>query len=225
MKSSFSTHFSRGASWILIIYLSLVIPGCSFRPAELSPEEARLLQTRDFNHSPEKVAKAASIVLQEMHYTLGNVDMGLGIITASRSSEHSLAPISREGSTESDLGTFCVVAGAVAVVTLFLVWMFDAFDSDDEDESSSSGNDHSHHHDHGSDINIFGSSGSSISEADSYTYNLTINLEERSLEQTRLRLTIQGEHYEGPTLVETGPVQDQQFYDDFYFRLQALLGP
>lgn len=225
MKPSLQSQLSRSATWILVIYLSLVIPGCSFRPTELSPEEARILQTRDFNHSPEKVAKAASIVLQEMHYTLGNVDMGLGIITASRTSEHLLAPISREASAENDLGTFCLVAGTVAVVTLFLVWIFDVFDSDDDEESSHSGNNHSHHHDHDSDINIFGSSGSSMSDADSYIYNLTINLEERSLQQTRLRLTIQGEHFEGPTLVETGPVQDQQFYDDFYSRLQAILGP
>ncbi len=231
MNTSSINHFSRGASWLLIIYLSLMISGCSFRPAEIAPEEARVLQTRDFNGAPEEVAKAVSVVLQEMHYTLGNVDMGLGVMTATRNSERLLAPISREASGEDDieneLGTFCLIAGTLAVVGLFLAWMFDAFDGDDEDHEDNddrrSGRSHrSRSHGHDSDFSIIGS-GHSGSEADSYTYTMTINMEEISMQQTRVRLTVQGEHYEGPSMVETGPVQDQQFFIDFFTRLQATL--
>ena len=233
MKTSGMNRYSRGASWLLIIYLSIIISGCAYRPAELTPEQARVLQTRDFNGSPEEVAKAVSVVLQEMHYTLDNVDMGLGIMTASRTSERLLAPISRETSGESDfeseLGTFCLIAGTMAVVGLFLAWMFDAFDSDDDEDdedddrrpSRRSHRSRSHHHDSG--WSIFGSSDNSPSSADSYTYIMTINLEELSLQQTRVRLTVQGEHFEGPSLVETGPVQDQQFFIDFFTRLQTTL--
>jgi len=233
MKTSSINRFSRVASWLLIIYLSLVMTGCSFRPAEISPEEARILQTRDFNGTPEEVAKAVSVVLQEMHYSLGNVDMGLGVLTATRTSERSLAPISLETGPQSDfeseLGTFCLVAGTIAVVGLFLAWIFDSFDSDDDDDNEDddnrrSGRSHrsrSHHHDSG--FSIFGPSSSGPSDADSYTYTMTINLEEISLQQTRVRLTVQGEHYEGPSIVESGPVQDQQFFIDFFTRLHTTL--
>ncbi|NQT63516.1 MAG: hypothetical protein HQ556_11200 [Candidatus Marinimicrobia bacterium] len=235
MKTTSINRFSRVASWLLIIYLSFIMSGCSYRPAELTPEQARVLQTRDFNGSPEEVAKAVSVVLQEMHFTLGNVDMGLGLMTASRTSERLLAPISRETSVENgvenELGTFCLIAGTMAVVGLFIAWMFDAFD-DDEDEEEDNENDdrhtprrshrsRSHHHD--SSWSMFGSHDSGPSSADSYTYIMTINLEELSLQQTRVRLTVQGEHYEGPSLVESGPVQDQQFFIDFYTRLQTTL--
>lgn len=237
MKTKSTNRFSRGASWLLIIYLSFIMSGCSYRPTELTPEQARVLQTRDFNGSPEEVAKAVSVVLQEMHYTLGNVDMGLGIMTASRTSERLLAPISREtageNDLESELGTFCLIAGTMAVVGLFIAWMFDAFDDDDEDEDDDDENDNrrppsrrshrsrSHHHD--SSWSIFGSSDSGPSSADSYTYIMTINLEELSLQQTRVRLTVQGEHFERPSLVATGPVQDQQFFIDFFTRLHTTL--
>ena len=54
---------------------------------------------------------------------------------------------------------------------------------------------------------------------------MTINLEDLPLQQTRVRLTVQGEHYEGPSLVESGPVQDQQFFIDFFNRLYTELQP
>jgi hypothetical protein len=233
MKTTSINRFSRVASWLLIIYLSFIVSGCSYRPAELTPEQARVLHTRDFNGSPEEVAKAASVVLQEMHYTLGNVDMGLGLMTASRTSERYLAPISREtgaeNELENELGTFCLIAGTVAVVGLFIAWMFDAFDDDDDDDDNDddrrphrrSHRSRSHHND--SSWSLFGSNDSGPSSADSYTYTMTVNLEELSLQQTRVRLTVQGEHYEGPSLVESGPVQDQQFFIDFFTRLHATL--
>jgi len=235
MKTSMISRVTRGSTWLLVIYLSLAISGCTYRPAELSPEEARILQTREFNGTPEEVAKAISIVLQEMHYTLDNVDMGLGIITATRTSERSLAPISREsaGSTdmESELGTFCLIAGTMAVVGLFLAWIFDSSDGDDDDEDDDKRGDnpprkhrksHSHHHE-STNISIFGGSDDSSYESHSYTYTMTINFEEISLQKTRIRLTVQGEHYEGPSIVASGPVQDQQFYIDFYTRLHNTL--
>ena len=234
MKISGINRYSRGASWLLIIYLSIIISGCANRPVELAPQQARVLQTRDFNGSPEEVAKAASLVLQEMHYTMGTVDMDLGLMTASRTSEHLLAPISREAAAEenldSDVGTFCLIAGTLAVVGLFIAWMFDAFDGDgddddnDNDDNRRRGRSHrsrSHHHDSG--VSIFGSSDSGPSSADSYTYIMTINLEELPFQQTRVRLTVQGEHFAGPSLVESGPVQDQQFFIDFFNNLYAEL--
>jgi len=232
MKILSKNRFSRGSSWLLIIYLSVIISGCANRPAELPPEQARVLQTRNFNGSPGEVAKAISMVLQEMHYTVDNVDMDLGILTASRTSEHLLAPISREMEAETandfekGLGTFCIIAGTIAVVGLFFAWIFDVFDDDNDNDKDKdqrrprrSHRSRSHHNE----SNIFIGGESSVSGPDSYTYIMTVNLEDLSLQQTRVRLTVQGEHYEGPSLVESGPVQDQQFYIDFFTRLQTTL--
>lgn len=232
MKTTLINRVTRGSTWILVIYLSVIISGCTTRPKELPPDQARILQTRDFNGTPEEVAKATSIVLQEMHYTLDNVDMGLGIITATRTSEHQLAPIARAEAAgddlESDLGTFCLIAGTMAVIGLFIAWIFDRSDDDDDEKKDKrkhkrSRRSRSHHHDSGGGITIFGGSDDSGYEADSYTYIMTINFEEISLQTTRIRLTVQGEQYEGPSMVASGPVQDQQFYIDFYTRLQNTL--
>ncbi len=228
MNNSIKNRYSRSASWILVIYLSFMVSGCSFRPAEISPEEARVLQTRVFSGTPEEVAKAVTIVLQDIHYTLGNVDMGLGIITATRTSEKLLAPISREADVEGDLsdelGTFCLIAGAIAVVGLILAAIFgesdDDEDNDDSDRGVQRGNrSHRHHNDSSSSI-FFGSDDNG---ADSYTYTMTVNMEATSLQQTSVRVTVQGQHFEGMSVVESGPVQTQEFFADFFFRLQTAL--
>lgn len=233
MHKSIVQRYAHGANWLLIFYLSFMISGCSYRPAELSPEEARILQTRDFNGSTEEVAKAVTEVLQEMHYTLGNVDMGLGIITAERNSERRLAPISRESMSDSDIsdevGTFCLIAGAMAVVGIFLAWVFGGFDDDDEDneddrDDDRDRNDRRHfrsrpRHHRSSTVYV----DSDSQGPDSYHYAMTINLEEISLQQTRVHVTVQGQRWEGLSVAESGPVQAQDFYIDFFNRLQFAL--
>lgn len=227
MKYAAISRYTGAANWLLIIYLSIMVTGCSFRPAELSPEEARLLQTRDFNGSPEEVAKAVTMVLQEMHYTLGNVDMGLGVITATRTSERSLAPISREaGEPElNEVETFCLVAGAVAIVGIVLAIIFGDDDEDEEEDRENRGR-HSRRssgHHHGNSWSLFGSNDSYSSGPDSYSYTMTISLEPIPPGQTRVRATVQGKHLEGGGIAESGPVQSQEFYVDFFTRLHKIL--
>ena len=226
MNNSLTSRYSRGATWLLVVYLSFALSGCSFRPTELAPEEARVLQTRDFNGSPEEVAKAITIVLQEMHYSLGNMDMGMGIMTASRKSERSLAPISIELGTQEDVPdevkTFCLIAGAVAVVALMFAWILDESDDNDDDDDDYEYHDNRSHNRRGhSGGTWFG--GSDNSGPDSYTYSMTINLEELPLQQTRVRVTVQGQHLEGASIVESGPVQDRQVFIDSFNRLHTTL--
>ncbi len=223
---SWIRRYLQGANWLLVIYLSVMISGCSFRPAELSPEEARILQTREFNGTPEDIAKAVIVVLQGMHYTLGDVDMGLGIITAERLSERRLAPISREAITETEIEdgvkTFFIIAGVAVVIGFILALVFgdsedDEEDKDDEDERKTRRyRSHRHRPSHVYvDSDNYGS--------DSYKYNMTITMEEISFQQTRVRVTVQGQHLEGMSVRESGPVQAQQFYIDFFNRLQTEL--
>lgn len=223
MKDSRVTQrYTRASTWILVIYLSFALTGCTFRPAEITPEQARVLQTRELNASPEEVAKAAVIVLQDIHYTLDNVDMGMGIITATRSSERRLAPISREAMTEEEIDqgikTFFIVAGVIAVVGFLLAFVF-ADDDDEEDEREDRSRRHRPRHhgpshvivDHGHD------------GPDAYLYTMTIMLEEVGMGQTRVRTTVQGERREGSSITESGPVQSEEFYSDFYSRLHTAL--
>ncbi len=222
MHDLINKYYPRGASWLLVIYLSVMVSGCSFRPAEISPEEARMLQTREFSGSPEEIARAAVAVLQEMHYTLGNVDMGLGLITANRTSEQRLAPISRERTGDTgvsdELGTFCIIAGTIAVVGVFLAMIF-GDDEDDIDEDYHGSRNHRPVVHHPGPIFV----DSNDAGPDSYVYSMTITFEETSLQQTKVHVTVQGERYEGSSITESGPVQDQQFYIDFFNSLQGAL--
>ncbi|NQV16237.1 hypothetical protein HQ531_12320 [bacterium] len=224
MKSDKIQAYLRASNWVLIIYLSVMISGCAMRPDEISPEAARILQTREFSGTPEEVAKAAIVVLQEMHYTLGNFDMGIGIITAERTSERLLAPISREAEGEPELadeiGTFCLIAGTMAVIGIFLAWIFGDSEDDDDDDYDRNRNRGSHsRNNHPSPI-FFNSDDSG---PESYKYNMTITLEEITPMQTQVRVTVQGEHLEGSGVSETGPVQSQEFYTEFFNRLNQVL--
>ena len=230
MSNILVNRYFKGANWLLIIYLSVMVSGCTPRPDALTPEAARILQTRDFNGSPEEVARALTLVLQEMHYTLGNVDMNLGLITATRISEQALAPISREGMGDSEIPdevqTFCLIAGAAAIVGIILAIIFNDDDDDDDDNDSDSRHGDNRHR--GRSRSIFHSPsptyyGSDNSGRDLYKYDMTITLEELSMGQTRVRITVQGKHLEGSSTAESGPVQDQQFYVEFFNNLQATL--
>lgn len=226
MSTKMIQPYFRLSNWALILYLSVMISGCAIRPDEISPEAARVLQTRELSGTPEEIARASIVVLQEMHYTLGNVDMGLGVITAERTSERLLAPISREmGEPElaDEIGTFCLIAGAMAAVGLILAWIFGDMGDDDDDDDDDYDHDRGrrsrgHHHD--SSPIIFNSDDSG---PDSYQYNMTITLAEVNPMQTKVHVTVQGQHWEGSSISETGPVQSQEFYAEFFSRLQIAL--
>lgn len=220
-------RYSRGASWLLIIYLSFFLSGCSFRPDVLSPEEARVLQTRELTGTPEEIARAVVVVLQEMHYTLGTVDMGLGVITAERSSERKLAPISKEPVTESEkesgIKTFFLVAGVIIVVGFVLALIFG--DDDEEDYDNGDNDRPAHrsrwHRSHHSSSTVYVASDNSGPA--SYLYTMTVSLEEVVPQTTRIHVTVQGEHYDGSGVSEAGPVQTPEFYSDFFNRLRIAL--
>ena len=208
----------RTAHWLLVLYLAVMLSGCSFRPAALTPEEARQIQTRELSAGPEDIARAATTVLQDLHYSLKNIDLESGVITAERTSEYLLAPISRETvrSTrlKDDLGTFCLIAGTMAAVGVFLAWIFGDTDDDSDEEYV----EHHPYWHHRQGPVIYDDSG-----ADSYHYALTLTLEEIGLQQTRVRVSVQGEHRDASGVRESGPVEAVEFYTDFYNRLQVAL--
>lgn len=217
MNRSFSKKYGTFSSWLLIIYLGIMVSGCAYRPAELPPAEARAIQTRELNNSVEEVARAAVMVLQEMHFTLGEVDMGLGVITADRHSERSIAPMSKTAEDEvpDEVQTFCLVAGGLAIAALLFAWLWDD-DERDDDWGPTHRGPRIHHHpgpvyigdDH---------------DSDSYHYKMTITLEELGSYKSRMRVSVQGQYYDGGSVSSSGPIQDEDFYADFYNRLQIAL--
>jgi len=214
--------YSKWASGMLVLYLSIMLSGCSFRPAELAPEEARQLQTRVLDATPEAVARAAIAVLQDMHYTLGNMDLEIGVITAERTSEHLLSPIARETVDQTELtdelGTFCLIAGTMAAVGVFLAWIF----GDSSADEYVAENHHRHHHfwsRHAAPV-VYENYNSG---ADSYRYSMTITLEDLNQQQTKVRVSVQGEHSDASGVLESGPIQSADFYADFYKRLTRVL--
>jgi len=225
MKQSIRKNYGQLATWLLVIYLSVMVSGCAVRPAELSPEAARSLQTRELNYSVDEVARGVVAVLQEMHYSLGNVDMGMGLITAERSSERSLAPISKEVEPETEVPdevqTFCLVAGGLAIAALLFAWLWD--DDDDDGDWGPRRNSRHHHnaiiHHHPGPIFIDGDDYS----PDSYKYNMTVILEELGSYKSRIRVTVQGQYMEGSGVSASGPIHDEEFYADFYKRLNLVL--
>ena len=225
MRKLLPCRYGQVASWSLILYLSIMISGCTMRPQEISPEAARAIQTRELNHNKDDLARAVVSVLQEMHYSLGNLDLGAGIITATRSSERSLAPISREVDPDSEMSdemqTFCLVAGALAVVAVVFAWLWDN-DDEDNDADDHRSRDRRHHrpvHHHPGTLFV----ATDEYGPDYYQYNMTIFLEDLSPYKSRIRVSVQGQHLEGDVVSESGPIQTVEFYDDFYNRLQLAL--
>lgn len=224
-RTGFFHGYSRSATWLLVGYLSIFLSGCTFRPAELTPEEARILQTRQLTGTPDEIAKAAVVVLQDMHYTLDNVDMGMGLITAKRASERRLAPISRETVTDEEIDqgikTFFIVAGVIAVVGIILALVFNDSEDDEDDEEDDRGWRPGHRPPHHGPSHVYVDHGND--GPDAYLYTMTIMLEEIVPGQTRVRTTVQGQRREGSRVTESGPVQSEEFFTDFYSRLTMTL--
>jgi len=213
-------NYGKMATWTLVVYLSVMLSGCATRPEALPPEQAKTLQTREMSYSVDEVARGVVAVLQEMNYSLENVDTKVGIITAERTSERQLAPISREAAPEEmpdEMQTFCLVAGGLAIAALLFAWLWDDDENEDDWAPRRSHRRHIHHH-----------PGPIFIEADdyshdSYKYKMTVTLEPLGTYKSRIRVSVQGLLMEGPSIAASGPVHDEAFYQDFYNRLQIVL--
>lgn len=226
------------ATWAhvsMVVLLSIILASCSLRPQALSPDAARVLQTRQIDAGVDDVAKAVVVVFQEMNFQLKSSDLGLGTLTAERVTEFRVYPISKEHPVTPEISeevqTFCLVAGTLAVIGIILSIIF----SDDEDEEQDDKQDgeqekekkkrvkvkrhRPHRHHPTRSISL----GPGDRGPDSFQYSMTVMLEELSSGATKVRVSLQGVHQDGGTVAASGPVHDAAFYEEFYARLYRVL--
>ncbi|MCH8273111.1 MAG: hypothetical protein IIB41_07635 [Candidatus Marinimicrobia bacterium] len=192
--------------------------GCSSAPPPLSVAEARSMQTRIIKADYNKVMKASVNVLQDLNYTLDEISDIIGIIIASRVSEKPQGEINEE-ETVVDEGTpiWMKVLGitlitAIVVGILFLILGGDDDDDDDDD-------DFVHRHS--------GKGATIIREGRSrhkvYKYRITINLDSINEQETKVRVSLQGQQMRGNDIERTGAVNDPEFFQRFFANLDKSL--
>ena len=214
-KHNVHTNLAR----LLSAYLILFLIGCSSAPPPLSVAEARSMQTRIIKADYNKVMKASVNVLQDLNYTVDEISDIIGIIIASRVSEKPQGEINEE-ETVVDEGTpiWMKVLGitlitAIVVGILFLILGGDDDDDDDDDD------DFDHRHS--------GNGTTIIRESRSrhkvYKYRITINLDSINEQETKVRVSLQGQQMRGSDIERTGAVNDPEFFQRFFANLDKSL--
>ena len=191
----------------LIAYLVMGISGCTNMPRTDKPATsiARAMETRSFPGDLKSVLKAAINSLQDMDYTIEVLNSDVGLITASRTTEHAKAGLANE-KPEGELSAgqkACLAIGAVAVIAIIVSMIFGLDGSDGSDDSRPLfGN--SHGRDDGPD-------GPKI-----YRYKITVNLTELTDGETNVRVSASGEVEQDGKILATGGVHEMEFFQKFF---------
>jgi len=206
----------RSGMVLLNLYLIGSMIGCAQRPSELPVSNARHIETRILPGTDKAVMKAFISVLQDDHFTVVSADRELGLITAKRQSEHALASLSELATPDSSqelkpVQKFFIIAGlAIAVGALFAI-----FSGSDDDQDTH----HSYHHnDHYTVIGHDDYDGRTVWE-----YQVTANFESLRDSTTQVRLSVQGTERQGEAIESAGPVQDAEFYNDLFQKVETTL--
>ncbi len=204
---------------LISVYLVLFLIGCSSAPPPVTVAEARSMQTRTIKAGYKKVMKASVNVLQDLNYSIDEISDNIGLIIASRVSEKPQGKINEE-ETAVDGGapTWMKVVGITLIVAIVagIIYLItrggddDDDDDDDDDGYSSKGNGHT------------------IIRGDRdrhkvYKYRITINLDSLSEEETKVRVSLQGQQMRGSDIERTGAVNDPDFFQRFFTNLDKSL--
>lgn len=202
---------------LLTVYLILFLIGCSSAPPPLSVAEARSMQTRIIKADYNKVMKASVNALQDLNYSIDEISENIGIIIASRVSEKSQGEINKEETVvDGGTPTWMKVLGITLVIAIvagiaFLIMGGDDDDDDDDDNDQSHG----------------GNSTTIIREGRDkhrvYKYNITINLDSINEQETKVRVSLQGQQMRGDDIERTGVVNDPEFFQRFFATLDKSL--
>ena len=191
----------------LIAYLVMGISGCTNMPRTDKPATsiARAMETRPFPGDLKSVLKAAINSLQDMDYTIEVLNSDIGLITASRTTEHAKAGLANE-KPEGELSAgqkACLAIGAVAVIAIIAAMIFGDDGSDGSDDSRPLwGGNHGHND---------GPDGPKI-----YRYKGTINLTELVDGETNVRVSASGEIEQDGKILSTGGVHEMEFFQKFF---------
>ena len=205
---------------LLISYLIVGVSGCSNPPrAEKPPSSiARAMETRSFQGNLMTVLKASINSLQDMDYTIDVLNSDVGLITASRTTEHRKASLANEKpDTEMSNGEKALLAIGVIAIVAFLAALI--FGDDDDDDKGKGRRGRS------SPINIGGRSGNDDGPDGPriYRYRVTINLNELGNDETSVRVSASGEVEQDAKILSTGGVHEVEFFQRFFAGMNQAL--
>jgi len=206
--------------FLLISYLIVGLSGCSNPPrAEKPPSSiARAMETRSFQGDLMTVLKASINSLQDMDYTIDVLNSDVGLITASRTTEHRKASLANEKpDTEmSNVEKALLAIGVIAIVAFLAALIF----GDDDDDDKGKGR-----RGRSSPINIGGRSGNDDGPDGPriYRYRVTINLNELENDETSVRVSASGEVEQDAKILSTGGVHEVEFFQRFFAGMNQAL--
>ncbi len=193
----------------IISYLVVGISGCTNPPRREKPPTsvARAMETRSFPGDLKTVLKASINSLQDMDYTIEVLNSDIGLITASRTTEHRKAVLADEKpeKTMSDGQKACLAIGAIALIAILIAAIFGG-----DDGKKKKGRD-SHP------IVLGGSHGDDGPDGPRiYRYKVTINLTELAEGETNARVSASGEVEQDGKILSTGGVHEPEFFQKFF---------
>ena len=208
---------------LLSVYLILFLIGCSSPPPPLTVAEARSMQTRIINADYNKVMKASVNVLQDLNYSIDEINDNIGIIIASRVSEKPQGEINEE-ETVVDEGTptwmkvlgITVITAIVVGIIFLIIGAIGGDDDDDDDDDDDFDRSHG-----GSGPTTIFRDGKSRNKV--YKYRITINLDSLDGQETKVRVSLQGQQMRGDDIERTGVVNDPEFFQRFFANLDKSL--
>ena len=205
---------------LLISYLIVGVSGCSNPPRSEKPPTSivRAMETRSFQGDLMTVLKASINSLQDMDYTIDVLNSDVGLITASRTTEHRKASLANEKpDTEmSNVEKALLAIGVIAIVAFLAALIF----GDDDDDDKGKGR-----RGRSSPINIGGRSGNDDGPDGPriYRYRVTINLIELGNDETSVRVSASGEVEQDAKILSTGGVHEVEFFQRFFAGMNQAL--
>jgi len=177
------------------------------------------METRSFQGNLMTVLKASINSLQDMDYTIDVLNSDVGLITASRTTEHRKASLANEKpDTEMSNGEKALLAIGVIAIVAFLAALI--FGDDDDDDDKGKGR-----RGRSSPINIGGRSGNDDGPDGPriYRYRVTINLNELGNDETSVRVSASGEVEQDAKILSTGGVHEVEFFQRFFAGMNQAL--
>lgn len=199
---------------LIVYYLTFFIISCGAKPP-ISVSEAREMESRIVYGESQQILKASMNVLQDMYYSIEEVDSDMGILIATKVSEGKQAEIRQERSVVEAVPVWKKILVGVFIISIVSGIMY-LISGGSNDNGNSQHSSHSHnpilsnHYDGNSEI--------------IYRYRVTINASEYGIDETKLRISAQGEQIKDGEITNAGPIHDAQFYNKFYQSLQNELG-
>ena len=204
------SSFSKTMGIILRIYLATFLGCVAPRPPSPPTSVARAMETRTYTVSKDKVMKASLNVLQDLSYTVDVINVEMGLLTASRTTQGKEVRLSEDEEVVASIPTWKKVFLAAGGVFLAIGIFGLLFGGKDENQKESDNTTHVIHHGNNDD----GSDGPVI-----YRYRITVNLDEISNSEIKVRVSAQGEVEQDGKILQTGGVHEVEFFQRFFASL------